>query len=509
MRDEGYGTAFAETKGADGVLALMNTISAAAQQTMSSNNQASDNAKETLKSSERKYIEYIEEVRNIDWKERSMIGGCRNCSRTFALSQPFRLVVNIMVMLNALILMSNHHGMSNDWRAMNLGLETFCLLFFWFEFIMKMLGFGKNLYWRSSTHRLDVFVLVACSAGWAGNALTLAAELLPIFFPGYELFARGLHAFTSMRLVRLLRALQMSRWIYSHRKMRELLETVFKSWQSVALIGVFTLFSLVMFAVISMHLLGGSLGLSATIEDYPRRNVETFAHSFSVSFQYLTGESWSEVMYWYMENAELPKYGVAFYMVVMFVWMRCLLFSLFVAVLLVNFAVDEDNKMPRQRLKFDREEEAAEKAGHKTGSAVLRALNMESMEAMVEAKHKKTPFEVLETHNMLPSSFDEANPGKKDYKARSCFSLETSHPLRLVCAQIESHPIFDAVVMYMILFSCVVIAFESPDMTAEYGVYFDVFNLVLLGLFYVEMVIKMVVHGKILLSFGDLRLFCD
>ena len=55
-------------------------------------------------------------------------------------------------------------------------------------------------------------------------------------------------------------------------------------------------------------------GPDARIEDYPRRNVETFAHAFSVSFQYLTGESWSEVMYWYMQHAPaigVPTYGAS------------------------------------------------------------------------------------------------------------------------------------------------------------------------------------------------------
>jgi hypothetical protein len=496
-RDEGYGTAFAEVNGgkaSGGMLSLMNTISAAAQQTLNSNHEASANAKEVLKSTEQKYIDYLDEVAAIDWRKRSRIGGCRSCSRTWVLSHPFRISVNVMVMMNALVLMSNHHGMVPEWRALNLALETLCLLFFWFELSMKVLGYGRTLYFRSNTHRLDVFVLVCCSAGWAGNVLSLAAELLPIFFPGYELFSRGLHAFSSIRLVRLMRALQMSRWIYSHREMRELIETVFKSWQSVLLIGIFTVFSLTMFGVISMHLLGGSLGPTATIEDYPRRNVETFFHAFSVSFQYLTGESWSEVMYWYMKHADMHRYGVALYMVVQFVWMRCLLFSLFVAVLLVNFSVDEDDKMPRQRIKFDREEAEALKAGHKAGSAILRALNMGSMEGMGEKKLAPTPLEVLDAYNIAePDTRQEGE--KKDYTRRSCMMFDTTHPFRLLCAKIESHPLFDSVVMYMILFSCVVLAFESPDMKADFGVYFDIFNLALLCLFYMEMLVKMVVHG--------------
>eukprot|EP01049_Picozoa_sp_SAG25_P000993 SAG25_NODE_38_length_19656_cov_132.022038_2_plen_72_part_00 len=59
--------------------------------------------------------------------------------------------------------------------------------------------------------------------------------------------------------MRLLRALQMSRWVYSSPAMRGLLETVFKSWKAMVLIAVFSIFSMVMFAVVAMHLLGGGL----------------------------------------------------------------------------------------------------------------------------------------------------------------------------------------------------------------------------------------------------------
>ena len=44
------------------------------------------------------------------------------------------------------------------------------------------------------------------------------------------------------------------------------------------------------------------------------------------------------------------------------------MFSLFVAVLLVNFAVDEDDKMPRQKVKYDREE--AHKKAHPAHSSI-------------------------------------------------------------------------------------------------------------------------------------------
>jgi hypothetical protein len=393
-RDQGYTSGIftpATTPKAGGMLALMKEITAATQQAMSANDQNVADAEQKLKSTEEKYIEYMNGIKENDWTKpfgRSRMGKYRNMCRDIVCHRIFRNLVNVMVMLNALILMSAHHGMSTEWMAMNVLLESLCLLFFWAEFLFKVFGFGFGVYLESNTHRLDMFILFCTSAGFLASVLTLVATILPATIPGYELIGRGLHTLTSIRLVRLMRALQMSRWIYSHRQMRELLETVFTSWESVLLIGLFTLFSLVMFAVVNMHLLGGSLGPDATIADYPRRNIETIGESFSVTFNFLTGESWSGVMYYYMKHSDLPAYTTALYFVVQYIWMRCLLFSLFVAVLLVNFSVDEDDKMPRQKIKFDREEAHKTKQGHNAGSLMVKALNQGSMTDEVKEKKK-------------------------------------------------------------------------------------------------------------------------
>ena len=150
--------------------------------------------------------------------------------------------------------MMNHHNISPTWLAVNLSLETLCLLFFWLEFLFKWAGYGLGTYLSQATNRLDFFVLFATSGGYVGSVLSAAGTILGVI-PGYSLLGDGLKSFTSFRLVKLMRALQMSRWIYSHKTMRGLLETVFRSWQAMVLIGVFSLFSLVMFAVVAMQVI--------------------------------------------------------------------------------------------------------------------------------------------------------------------------------------------------------------------------------------------------------------
>eukprot|EP01046_Picozoa_sp_COSAG06_P000706 COSAG06_NODE_20_length_33882_cov_18.856969_18_plen_2148_part_00 len=499
-RDEGYkkGSFTPGQTGGAGMLSLIKEITAATQQAMSANEATSERAREKIKSTEEKYLEYMQGIRDTDWNRRSRhrhLGWYRNKAKDIVLNRIFSNSVNFMVLLNALVLMSAHHGMSASWEATLVILESLCLLFFWLEFLFKVFGFGFGTYLKSNTHRLDMLILFCTSAGFLASVLTFVAKVLPATFPGYDLVGRGLHSLTSIRLVRLMRALQMSRWIYSHKQMRDLLETVFKSWESVLLIGLFTIFSLIMFAVVSMHLLGGSLGPNASLEDYPRTNVETMTDAFSVSFKYLTGEGWSGVMYFYMKNSDLPKYATALYFVLQYIWMRCLLFSLFVAVLLVNFAVDEDEKMPRQKIKFDREESYKEAHGQKNLSGIVRALKNVNVADEVKEK-KKTSLEILTEANIAhPYTPTEGEP--RDPARCSFDRFDMNDPVRLSCARIESSHYFEDVIMWYVMASCFIIAFESPELMDEYGLYFDLFNAALLALFYTQMGIRMIVHGVV------------
>ena len=197
-------------------------------------------------------------------------------------------------------------------------------------------------------------------------------------------------------------------------------------------------------------------------------------------------------MYWYMDaNNTIPKYSTALYFVMQFIWMRCLLFSLFVAVLLVNFSVVDDDKMPRQKIKYDREEALAVTSGKKGGSALIRALNAGSMTDEVKVV-KKTNLMIMQEYNvaqplsMDPTDVEVRELEGEDNTRRSLNYFDVSDPFRLRCAKIEGHPWFDKIVMWMVISSCFVIAFESPELMEDYGFVFDIFNALMLLLFYVE-----------------------
>ena len=48
--------------------------------------------------------------------------------------------------------------------------------------------------------------------------------------------------------------------------------------------------------------------------EYPFANFETFSNGFKASFQIMTGEDWSEIMFWYIEYCPLKGYSAIFFM---------------------------------------------------------------------------------------------------------------------------------------------------------------------------------------------------
>ena len=333
-----------------------------------------DKALEAQKPNDVKYLDYEEVVRTIDWKERgSKIAGCRMSCKNIVLAKWFSWLINGLILVNAIILCSNHHGMSQQWRDINITIETSCLGVFWMEFIGKLFAFSPPIYFSETTNRLDFSVLIATSTGVIGALTEIIAESLQN--EHVATVSSGLSAFNSIRLVKMMRALQMSRWIFGHPALRMILQTVFKSLQSIILIGAFSVFSMLMFATVAMNFFGGSLGTfpAVVLADYPRRNVETFSNAFFQSCQYMTGEAWSTTMYWYMEHSHFPQWATGAFFVLMFVWLRAVLFSLFVAVLLVNFGVDENEMMPKQRTTYEleTEREEARKGAHSTNRCVV------------------------------------------------------------------------------------------------------------------------------------------
>ena len=268
---------------------------------------------------------------------------------------------------------------------------------------MKSIMFSRNsiilgLCLQNLVHFDAGFDLVILIITMGGLVLTLGA--IGDTFGG----SVDTQSFLSLRLPRLLRLIRMMRFMFMIDSVRAIFETVFSSWQKILSLCSFVVFMQCMFAVFGMQLLGGSLPLGTQVSfalkmmnfeikpmnfvfkilnfvfkmldyelitqetecwggpmsgsvrdakcgtdvEYTRRNFETFNSAFLTSFQYMTGEAWSQIMFWYGHHSAFGLPGAALFFMTLFLWQNCVSISLFVAIILDNFKLSEEEKINRQ-----------------------------------------------------------------------------------------------------------------------------------------------------------------
>jgi len=220
------------------------------------------------------------------------------------------------VAYTVVLMLYQNNGTIND-GALNLAgylrdMETVLVSLFILEFIMQQLAFGWKLYLKSQENVFDLIVLVLTVLGTVGTYLKyfqLQQERLGLTFDVEDYIPAA-----GMRALRLGRVSQLLRMLYKNKNMFDVMAMVLKGWKAIIGVVVFSAFSLCMFAIIAMHVLGGGLGpgrnecrsnyvdgnygagtleLAITnerdcefkeftwlpavdLEDYPRSNFETF-----------------------------------------------------------------------------------------------------------------------------------------------------------------------------------------------------------------------------------------
>ena len=156
------------------------------------------------------------------------------------------------------------------------------------------------------------------------------------------------------------------------------------------------------------------------LDAYPRQHFETFGIGMLTQLMVMLGDDWSEVMMDYMINGAIGNWAGVF---MSFCWLALhgILYSLFVAVLLINFSTDEEDKMPIQRAQWHHENKR-EKTGE---SALLKVLKLES------GNEKEQEDNLV---SLLDNSFDPDKPH------RSFYIFGVRNPVRVLTATIEQDP---------------------------------------------------------------------
>eukprot|EP01046_Picozoa_sp_COSAG06_P014619 COSAG06_NODE_910_length_11598_cov_583.165580_10_plen_1373_part_01 len=461
-------------------------------------------------------------VHELHWE--GTFGPLRNECKLFVMSHYYRNAVTLMILLWTLTLMFNTGIYETDDRQDNLALEQLfqqielaIVIGLVAEIVLKVAGVGVALFIRSQESILDLlFLILTCLAfssthfgfvlefkceseflmeravGFAGNdtgtsdtdTSDLEAELAQDRWV-QDCITKTISVET-LQIFTMLRVVQIMRMLYKHDSIFTVMQTIFKNWKAIIGILTFVVFSMAMFSIVGMHLLGSGQGFATAFPDsglcctdddgelYFRSNFETFWDAMLSVVQIILGDDWALIMLWYMNNAGIEGYAAIFFTFA-FLWVFGVLFNLFVAVLLINFGVDEDDKIPKQKENYHREQErlerdrksAARKAGgkqqhHEHSEFLAKALKADAnQEELTTTKNKQTAAAINRGDIDLVHALEvDLNPLHK-----SLFLFRSNSHFRLRAARIEVHPWFMNTFIGLVFISMVVLALENEKRT--------------------------------------------
>ena len=199
------------------------------------------------------------------------------------------------------------------------------------EMLCKIFGMGMLNYLYTPVNCLDCLIVLL-------GVVSMISEIMP----GSSV-ARLVRVFRVARVTRVGRVTRLFQMIES---MRELILNVGRSSTTILNVVLVIIFTLTVQAIIGVQCFGGTFPASYTASYIPRRNFETFGRGWLLAFQTMTGDDWSNQMYAYMNVAN--PLGTFLFFAFCFVMTNYILLNLFVAVILENFELAEDEKVQKQ-----------------------------------------------------------------------------------------------------------------------------------------------------------------
>ncbi|KAG2227612.1 hypothetical protein INT45_002297, partial [Circinella minor] len=175
---------------------------------------------------------------------------------------------------------------------------------------------------------------------------TLASTIteLPIIRTKVLLY-RYLQAFAIIRSYRL---------AYLFPRVLKLLSSVIGDGQGIINLSFFTFWVLCLLCPLSIQLFGGDFTASGS--DAQEMRFDTFYQAFIALFQIMTGENWTDILYDAMHSqSHASVVYAAFYMCLLYFVVHYLVLNLFIAVIMENFDLDEDEIRQIQIKKYIRQ----------------------------------------------------------------------------------------------------------------------------------------------------------
>jgi len=221
--------------------------------------------------------------------------------------------------------------------------------------------------------------------------------------------------------------------------------------------------------------------------DYARHNFDDIYWSFITIFQILTGENWNEVMYDGMRQVNI---WTSIYFILLVVVGNYIILNLFLTILLDNFGAGSDDDDDEEG-----EEEEASVASPITYNTFVKDGEKDPGK---EGEQVSSPKAGTRQERQMPA-LDHT----------SMFIFSPTNPLRLLCAKVVCHKYFEYIIIALICLSSILLAMDGPKLSRDSPFYpdtlpdgkqklkdaIDVIDLIFLGAFVIEMVLKVIVMG--------------
>eukprot|EP01060_Flectonema_neradi_P007610 TRINITY_DN15340_c0_g1_i1.p1 TRINITY_DN15340_c0_g1~~TRINITY_DN15340_c0_g1_i1.p1 ORF type:complete len:1651 (+),score=368.21 TRINITY_DN15340_c0_g1_i1:54-5006(+) len=392
-------------------------------------------------------------------------------SRTPKMNKYFKNLVFLAIILNTISLAVEHYPQPEIMDSILSDANIAFTVIFTLECALKLYGLGVGIYFRSAVNVFD-FVIVGTS-------------LADLFMSGDAPNASAFRTFRVLRILKLANAFpSLQRWI----------AIVVSSVKGAAILT--ALLGLVVFivALLGMQLFGGRFCYLDENWDptlwwvtpemrtsrrkcggKPRSHYDDLGTAILTSFQILTGEDWNVVMY---NGMRATGDWVAIYFVLYYILGNYLMLNLFIAVLLNNRLLNEDQN-EKQPDNEDEESDPFETVEQQ--STVARA-------SIVAGMHVEEPPPRRRSPAFLRPYIDSN---------RSCFLLSRENNFRFYIHRAAEHWVFEALVFIAIIASTTFLTLESPLRPPDHPMeaFLEDVNFVMIWVFLLEMLLKIIAYG--------------
>lgn len=255
----------------------------------------------------------------------------KNIFLRIALSKYFELFIICSIVTNTVIMCMERHPWSEEEQEFQDNSNLAFTAIFFAEMIIKILGFGPKGYIRD---RFNIFDAIVVIVSIVDTTVTSVLE--------YEVNVGD--AISTFRIFRLFRVIKLvKRW----KKFQELVDTIIVSLKDARNFSVLLFLFIFIYALLGRELFAfkimfneeGKLDADNEESTSPRTNFDTFYNAMITIFILLTGEQWDQILH---DAYRYQKYIALAFFISLTVIGQMILLNLFLAILLENFDMTEE-----------------------------------------------------------------------------------------------------------------------------------------------------------------------